>query len=301
MSSRIETTLCGVQMNNPVIAASGTFGFGREYANFVDVSMLGGISGKGLTLRPRSGNGGIRVWETPAGMMNSVGLENPGVESFIEREAGFMRMLGPAVICNLGGESERDYIEAAQMLNDADIDILELNISCPNVKAGGMALGVYPKTAAYITKKVKEVTNFPLMVKLTPAAVDLVGVAEACEEAGADAISLINTIPSMAVDIKRRRPVFDNVYAGLSGPAIMPIALRMVHQVCRTVHIPVVGMGGICSAEDALAFIMVGATAVQVGTSHFGNFRLFFEIVKGLEAYCEENGLENLSEICGII
>ncbi len=301
MSSRLEIELCGIEMNTPLIAASGTFGFGREYANFIDVSRIGGISGKGLTLRGSSGNGGIRVWETPAGMMNSIGLENPGVEAFIDREAAFMRMLGPAVICNLGGETEQEYTIGAKLLNEADIDILELNISCPNVKAGGMALGVYPETAAFITKKVKEITHFPLMVKLTPAAVDLVGVAQACEEAGADAISLINTIPAMAVDIERRRPVFDNVYAGLSGPAIMPLALRMVHQVCRSVNIPVVGMGGIQSYKDALSFMMVGASAVQVGSALFGNHRIFSEIADGLEQYCKENDIDNISEIRGII
>lgn len=301
MSELLETTLCGVTMKNPVIAASGTFGFGREYAMLFDVSKLGGISGKGLTLRGSSGNGGIRVWETPSGMMNSIGLENPGVQAYVEREAPFMRSLGTAVICNLGGATEQDYVEGTRLLNGADIDILELNISCPNVKAGGMALGVYPETAAYITRRVKAASNYPVMVKLTPAAVDLVGVAMAVEEAGADAIALINTIPAMAVDVEGRKPVFDNVYAGLSGPAIMPIALKMVHQVCRAVHIPVVGMGGIATAKDALAFMMVGASAVQVGTSLFSQVNVFDEIIEGLEAYCVKNALRSISEIRGII
>jgi dihydroorotate dehydrogenase (NAD+) catalytic subunit len=288
-------------MQNPVIAASGTFGFGHEYAEVMDISHLGGISGKGLTLNGSTGNKGMRVYETPSGMLNSIGLENPGVKRFVEHEAAYMRTLGPAVIANLGGHCEEDYLEGARLLNTADIDILELNISCPNVKAGGMAFGMLPDTAADITRKVKAVSKHAVMVKLSPNAPDLVAVARACESAGADALSLVNTFLGMAIDVKKRRPVFENVYAGLSGPAILPIALRMVHQVAHAVSIPVVGMGGITSAEDALKFLMAGARAVQVGTMTFADPKAMLEIIDGLAAYCEQEGLNNLQQIVGII
>ena len=300
-SNPLELTLCGISLKNPVIAASGTFGFGHEYSEVMDVSRLGGISGKGLTLSGSAGNKGMRVYETPSGMLNSIGLENPGVTRFVEHEAAYMRTLGPAVIANLGGHCEEDYLEGARQLNRADIDILELNISCPNVKAGGMAFGMLPDTAADITRKVKAVSKHPVMVKLSPNAPELVAVARACESAGADALSLVNTFLGMAIDVKKKRPVFENVYAGLSGPAILPIALRMVHQVAHAVHIPVVGMGGISSAEDALMFLMAGARAVQVGTMTFANPKAMLEIIDGLAAYCEKEGLKNLQEICGII
>jgi dihydroorotate dehydrogenase (NAD+) catalytic subunit len=300
-SNPLETTLCGVPLKNPVIAASGTFGFGREYADIFDVSRLGGISGKGLTLNGSAGNQGVRVTETPAGMLNSIGLENPGVAHFIKEEAPYMRALGPAVIANLGGHSEEDYLEGADLLNDADIDILELNISCPNVKEGGMAFGMIPEQAAAITRHVKAITRHPLMVKLTPNAPDPVAVALACEAAGADAVSLVNTFLGMAIDVDRRRPVFGNVYAGLSGPAIMPIALRLVHQTAKQVKIPVVGMGGIATARDALCFLMAGASAVQVGSMTFANPRAMLDIIDGLAEYCRQNNLDNIRDIHGIV
>ncbi len=297
----LALTLCGVPLKNPVIAASGTFGFGREYAELIDVSRLGGISGKGLTLSGSAGNSGMRVCETPSGMLNSIGLENPGVRHFMEHEAAYLRSLGPAVLCNLGGHCQEDYLEGARLLNEADIDFLELNISCPNVKAGGMAFGMLPETAADITKKVKAISRRPLIVKLTPNAPDLVAVAHACEDAGADALSLVNTFLGMAIDVKNKRAVFENVYAGLSGPAILPIALRMVHQVAHAVKIPVVGMGGIASADDALKFLMAGARAVQVGTMTFAKPDTMLDIIDGLNDYCKREHLSNLQEICGII
>ncbi|MDD4076221.1 MAG: dihydroorotate dehydrogenase [Eubacteriales bacterium] len=301
MKNRLETTLCGVKMKNPVIAASGTFGFGDAYAAYFDAARLGGIAGKGLTLNGSLGNKGVRVWETPAGMLNSIGLENPGVRHFAETECHRMRALGTAVICNLGGHSEADYIEGGRLLNDADMDILELNISCPNLKAGGMAFGMRAETAADITAKVKAVTHFPLFVKLTPNAGDIVCVARACEDAGADGLSLVNTFLGMAVDIQQRRAVFDNVYAGLSGPAIQPIALRMVHQVCKAVRVPVMGMGGICDWQSALAFLMAGASAVQVGAATFANPMAMCEIIEGLQRYCESEGLSNIGAIRGCL
>lgn len=299
--NRLETTLLGVTMQNPVIAASGSFGFGGEYAERFDVSRLGGIAGKGLTLTGSSGNSGVRVWETPSGMLNSIGLENPGVMHFVQDTCHAMRALGPAVIANLGGHCEQDYTEGAKLLNNADIDILELNISCPNIKGGGMAFGMEEKSAAHITALVKAVTRFPLLVKLTPAAADIAAVARAVEDAGADGVSLTNTFLGMAVDVEKRRPVFDNVYAGLSGPAIRPLALRMVHQTAGAVHIPVVGMGGIQSAEDALMFLMAGARAVEVGTATFGDPEAMLHIIDGLEAYAACRQLKNIAEIVGIL
>lgn len=300
-SNPLQTELLGVILKNPVIAASGTFGFGHDYEGILDLSLLGGISGKGLTLHGSPGNRGIRVMETPAGLLNSIGLENPGVEYFVREEAPYMRSLGCAVIANLGGHSIEDYLKGTSLLNEADIDILELNISCPNVKAGGMAFGMLPDCAADITRQVKQITRHPLMVKLSPNAPDLVGVALACEEAGADGLSLVNTFLGMAIDVECRQAVFDNVYAGLSGPSILPIALRMVHQVCKAVSIPVVGMGGIATAEDALRFLMAGACAVQVGSMTFANPRAMLDIIDGLMAYCKKHGLANINEICGII
>ncbi len=300
-SNPLSLTLCGVSLQNPVIAASGTFGFGREYAAMMDVSRLGGISGKGLTLSGSAGNAGQRICETPAGMLNSIGLENPGVRRFVETEAAYMRSLGPAVIANLGGHCEEDYLEGTRLLGAADIDILELNISCPNVKAGGMAFGMLPETAADITRRVKAISRHPVMVKLSPNAPDLVAVARACEDAGADALSLVNTFLGMEIDVATKRAVFENVYAGLSGPAILPIALRMVHQVAHAVRIPVVGMGGISSAQDALKFLMAGARAVQVGTMTFANPRATLQIIDGLAGYCAREKLANLQQISGII
>ncbi len=300
-SDPLATSLLKIELRNPVIAASGTFGFGHEYAELLDVSRLGGISGKGLTLSGSAGNPGRRVMETPAGLLNSIGLENPGVKRFIKEEAPYMRTLGPAVIANLGGHSEEDYIEGAALMNGADIDILELNISCPNVKAGGMAFGMDPKSAAGIVKQVKAVTKHPLIVKLTPNAPDIVAVALACEEAGADGLSLVNTFLGMAIDVKKKEAVFQNVYAGLSGPAILPIALRMVHQVARQVSIPVVGMGGIATANDALCFLMAGATAVSVGSATFADPNAMLRIIDGLYTYCKEQGLQNIDEIRGIV
>jgi dihydroorotate dehydrogenase (NAD+) catalytic subunit len=299
--SRLTTILAGVELKNPVIAASGTFGFGKEFEGYFDPGILGGISGKGLTLNGSKGNKGIRVCETPAGMMNSIGLENPGVEHFVKEGCKIMRSTGAAVICNLGGHSLEDYVKAAELLNEADIDILELNISCPNVKEGGMAFGMCGATASDVVKRVKAVTRFPLMVKLSPNANDIIEVARAVEDAGADAISLINTLLGMKIDVVRRKPIFNNIYAGVSGPAVMPIALRMVHQVCKAVKIPVVGMGGISSYTDALEFIMAGAVAVQVGTANFANPYTMPRIIEGLEKYCIQNSLENISEIRGII
>ncbi|CEN77327.1 MAG: dihydroorotate dehydrogenase [Paraclostridium sordellii] len=290
-----------IEFKNPLIMASGTFGFGKEYAEIYDIEKLGGISSKGLTLEKRDGNKGIRVFETPSGMMNSVGLENPGVKGFIENELQFFKDIDTVRIANLGGGTLDDYIKGVELLNDQPIDMIELNISCPNVKAGGMAFGIKNEVAREVVKAVRSKTKLPLIVKLSPNAEDIIGMAKVCEEEGADGISLVNTFKAMAIDINKKKPVFENVYAGLSGPAIKPIAIRMVHEVCKAVNIPVMGMGGITTWQDAIEFIMAGATCIQVGTANFINPRIGLDIIEGIQNYMEEEGINSLDEIRGII
>lgn len=297
----LKTELLGCTMKNPLIGASGTYGFGEEYAPFYDPEIIGGISSKGLTLNPRPGNTGIRVHETPSGIMNSIGLENPGVKHFIEEILPEMRKMDTVILANLGGHSVEDYLIAAEMLNDADIDMIELNISCPNVASGGMAFGLHCQDAAAITAKVKEVSRHKILVKLSPNGDNPAELAKACEAAGADGISLVNTFQAMAVDVKNRRAVFDNVYAGLSGPGIFPIALRMVRDAARAAEIPVVGMGGIRSAEDIIAMIMVGAQAVEIGTMNLVDPHIVPKLIADLETYMEEENIGSLDEIRGII
>ena len=290
-----------IEFKNPLIMASGTFGFGKEYAEIYDIEKLGGISSKGLTLEKRDGNKGMRVFETPSGMMNSVGLENPGVKGFIENELQFFKKLDTVRIANLGGGTLDDYIKGVELLNDQPIDMIELNISCPNVKAGGMAFGIKNEVAREVIRAVRAKTTLPLIVKLSPNAEDIVGMAKVCEEEGADGISLVNTFKAMAIDINKKKPVFENIYAGLSGPAIKPIALRMVHEVWKAVNIPVIGMGGITTWQDAIEFIMAGATCIQVGTANFINPRIGLDIIEGIKKYMEEEGINSLDEIRGII
>ena len=288
-----------IDFKNPVVMASGTFGFGKEYNEIYDIQKLGGVSSKGLTLEKRDGNKGMRVWETPSGMMNSVGLENPGVQGFIDNELQFFIDL--VRIANLGGSTLDDYVKGAELLNNQPIDMIELNISCPNVKAGGMAFGIKNEVAREVVRAVRKVTDLPLIVKLSPNAEDIVGMAKVCEEEGADGISLVNTFKAMAIDIHKRKPVFENIYAGLSGPAIKPIALRMVHEVCKNVSIPVMGMGGITTAQDAIEFIMAGATCIQVGTANFMNPKIGLEIIEGIEEFMKKEGIKSLDEIRGIL
>ena len=297
----LRVNLCGFELKNPIIMASGTFGFGKEYGEIYDISLLGGISSKGLTLIAKPGNEGMRVHETPSGMMNSVGLENPGVQGFIDRELDDFSKLDTCRIVNVGGGCEDDYVEGARLLDDKDFDIVELNISCPNVKHGGMAFGIKSEVAREVIRSVRKATKKPLIVKLSPNAEDIVEMAKVCQEEGADGISLVNTFKAMAIDIHKRRPVFNNVTAGLSGPAIKPIALRMVYEVCQAVTIPVVGMGGIMTAEDVIEFIMAGATCVQIGTANFTNPRIGQDIIADLNRFMDENGIKSLDEIRGII
>ncbi|EHN16571.1 MULTISPECIES: dihydroorotate dehydrogenase [Clostridium] len=297
----LQVNLCGKIFKNPIIAASGTFGFGEEYGEFYDVSKLGGISSKGLTLNPKEGNNGIRIYETSSGIMNSVGLQNPGVDKFIKEELPKMKKIDTVTIANVGGGCIEDYIEVIEKLNKTDVDIIELNISCPNVKHGGMAFGIKSEIAYEVVKKVKEICQKPLIVKLSPNAEDIVDMAIKCEKAGANAISLVNTFKAMAIDIKRKTSVFENVTAGLSGPCIKPIALRIVYEVCKQVKIPVIGIGGICNYKDVIEFIMAGATAVQIGTANFMNPYSALDIIEDLENYMKEEGIQTLEEIRGII
>ncbi len=297
----LVTNAMGLEFKNPVLTASGTFGFGEEFSEIYDLSRLGGICSKGLTLRERQGNSGIRIWETPMGMINSIGLQNPGVDNFIERELPRMKSYNTIIVANLGGHCEEDYFEGIYKLNDSDADLIELNISCPNVKTGGMAFGVKSSVAYNIVSKVKRICKKPLMVKLSPNAESISEMAIACEEAGADGISLINTIQAMAIDVKKRKAVFDNVYAGLSGPCVKPIALRMVHEAAKNVKIPVCGLGGIMTAQDVIEFIMAGATLVQIGTANFIKPDVAIDIVDGLAEFMDREGIASLDEIRGII
>ena len=290
-----------IDFKNPVVMASGTFGFGKEYNEIYDIQKLGGVSSKGLTLEKRDGNTGMRVWETPSGMMNSVGLENPGVQGFIDNELQFFKELDLVRIANVGGGTLEDYIKGVELLNNQPIDMIELNISCPNVKAGGMAFGIKNEVAREVVREVRSITDLPLVIKLSPNAEDIVGMAKVCEEEGADGVSLVNTFKALAIDIHKRKPVFDNVYAGLSGPAIKPIALRMVHEVSKNVDIPVMGMGGITSAKDAIEFIMAGSTCIQVGTANFINPKIGLEIIDGIEKFMKAEGIKTLDEIRGIL
>lgn len=301
MSSRLEVDFAGVKFKNPVILASGTCGFGKEFNEYFDIQKLGGISSKGLTLNSRAGNDGIRIWETQGGIINSVGLENPGVRAFVEKENPRMNSLDLVNIVNLGGHSMDDYIEAIEILNEHKLDILELNISCPNVKAGGMNFGIDTCIATNVVSEIRKRCKHKLVVKLSPNAHDIVELAKSLENVGADGLSLVNTFLAMAIDIKKRKPVFENTYAGLSGPAIKPIALRMTHQVAHAVKIPIMGMGGITTAEDAIEFIMAGADVVQVGTASFMNPKIALDIIAGIDKYLEDNNINNISEIRGII
>ncbi|MDO5714200.1 MAG: dihydroorotate dehydrogenase [Tissierellia bacterium] len=297
----LETKLLDFTLKNPLIMASGTYGFGRELEMYYSPNILGGISSKGLTRYPKPGNSGIRIWETPSGMLNSIGLENPGVEHFCEYEVEDMRKIDTLLMVNLGGNTLDEYIEGVEFLNEVDIDILELNISCPNVKEGGMAFGLTCDSAAKVTSEVVKRSKHPVIVKLSPNGEDVSSLAKSVEDVGACGVSLINTLQGMAVDVKNKRIVFDNIYAGLSGPAVKPIALRMVHQVAKAVSIPVIGLGGISNARDVLEFLMVGATCVQIGTANLFDPRAVPKIIEDLEIYCIEEGIKNLSEICGIL
>lgn len=298
----LNVSLGNISLKNPVLTASGTYGYGHEYSDFVDLASLGGIIVKGTTLEPRQGNPYPRMAETPAGMLNAVGLQNKGVEYFIEKIYPGIRDLGCEVLVNVSGAKTEDYVETVRRLAErTGIRAIELNISCPNVKQGGMAFGTTCSGAAEVVKAVRSAWPGHLMVKLSPNVTNIAEIALAVEDAGADSVSLINTLLGMAVDVERRRPVLSTVTGGLSGPAVRPVAVRMVWQVAKAVKIPVVGLGGITCGRDALEFIMAGATAVQVGTANFIDPAAAARVVSEIDDYCNRNGVSDINELRGII
>lgn len=295
----LSVEIAGIKMQNPVLVASGTFGSGVEYAPVFDVSKLGALVTKGLTLNPCPGNEPPRICETPAGLLNAIGLQNPGVESFIDDILPQMLDFGIPVIANIAGRTKEEFIALAERLTDTGVAGLEMNISCPNVKAGGMALGTVPEAAAEIVEAVVQSTDLPVIVKLTPNVTDIVGLARAVADAGAHALSLINTLLGMAIDVEARKPVLGNVTGGLSGPAIRPVAVRAVWAVSQAVDLPIIGMGGICTGRDALEFILAGASAVAVGSAFFHDPLAAVKIIEDLQSYCARNKIEGLRCLVG--
>lgn len=292
----------GLILKNPVMAASGTFGYGEEYVPYIDLNRLGGLIVKGLSLEPREGNPPPRIMETPCGMLNAIGMNNVGVRAFIDRKLPFLRQFDMTVIVNIYGETIDEYKKVAEILSTPDgVHGLELNISCPNVKKGGIAFGADPDTAHEVTRAVKSVTDLPVIVKLTPNVRDIAEIAESVAAAGADAVSLINTVTGMSVDIEQRRPHLKNITGGLSGPAIKPIALRMVWEVVNRVSIPVIGIGGIMDANDAIEFLIVGASAVQIGTANFVNSRATMEIIEGIDHYLKIHQIRDINDLIGTL
>ena len=289
-----------LKIKNPVMTASGTFGYGEEYADYVDLNKIGAIVVKGLSLKPRLGNPPPRIMETAGGMLNSVGLQNIGVEAFTAEKLPYLRKFDVAVIANIYGETYAEYSKVAGKLSSVKgVHALEVNISCPNVKKGGLSFGADPKAAAEVTRRVRGETNLPVIVKLTPNVTDIAAIAAAVEKAGADAVSLINTLTGMSVDLKTRTPHLKNITGGLSGPAIKPVALRMVWQVVQRVSIPVIGIGGIMNAEDALEFLILGAKAVQIGTANFINPRATLDVIEGIQNYLIDNKIDDINDIIG--
>lgn len=288
----------GIKFKNPVITASGTFTI--DYEDFFSLSKLGGICTKGFTLNEKEGNSGVRIHETMGGLLNSIGLQNPGVDRYISEELPHMEKYDTVIIANVGGSTIEEYVKTIEKLNNTNIPIIELNISCPNVKEGGMAFGIKSDIAFKVVREVKKVCKKPLIVKLSPNAENILDMAYKCCEAGADGLSLVNTFSGMAIDIKNRKPIFDNTIAGLSGPCIKPIALRMVYEVSRIVNVPIIGIGGIVDYKDALEYIMAGALAVQVGSGNFMKPDICLDIINGMEEFMEKENIKSLEEIRGI-
>lgn len=298
----LNVSIGALDLTNPIMTASGTFGYGPEYESLVDVNQLGAIVVKGTTLEPRQGNPYPRMAETPSGMINAVGLQNPGVNAFMDNIYPRIYHYKCRKVVNVSGSCIEDYVEVCRRLEPLDkVDAVEINISCPNVKKGGMGFGTDPAMAAEVTRAVRQATSKTLIVKLSPNVTDIVSIAKAVEAEGADGVSLINTILAMAVDVERRRPVLSTITGGLSGPAVRPVAVRMVWQVANAVKIPVIGLGGIMTARDALEFIMAGATAVQVGTANFVHPAVTLDIIRGIEEYGQRNGIADISELIGCI
>ena len=299
LDKRLHTTLAGIYMNTPVLTASGTFGFGEEFAEFVDLSRLGGVMVKGTTLKPRRGNEGVRITETPGGMLNCIGLENPGVEIFLQETLPRLANYNMNVIVNISGSTVEEYGILAEMLDVPGVAAIELNVSCPNVKEGGIVFGTDPKAAAAVVKEAKAHTKKPVILKLSPNVTDIVTMAKAVEDAGADIISLINTLLGMEINIHTQKPTLGNVTGGLSGPCVKPVALRMVYQVAKAVSVPLIGMGGISCAEDAIEFLLAGASAVAVGTANFSDPAVTMKICDGINDYLAQRHLESVQDIIG--
>lgn len=297
----MRVNIAGVEWKNPVTTASGTFGSGAEYADFVDLNRIGAVTTKGVANIPWEGNPTPRIAETYGGMMNAVGLQNPGIDLFCERDIPFLRQYDTKIIVNVCGKSTEDYCEVVERLANEDVDMLEINISCPNVKEGGIAFGQNPKAAEEITRAVKKYARQPVIMKLSPNVTDITEMARAVEAGGADAVSLINTLTGMKIDIHRRTFAVANKTGGVSGPAIKPIAVRMVYQVANAIKLPIIGMGGIATAEDAVEFLLAGASAVSVGTANFVNPRATEEVAAGIEEYMEHYGFQTVSEMIGIV
>ena len=297
----LHVNVAGVEFSNPLIAASGTFGFGREYAEFYPLSALGGVSSKGITLKARPGNPAPRIAEAPGGMLNAVGLQNPGVDHFIREDLPWLRGQGTRIIANIAGNTPEDYCAMAEKLNDTDVDMIELNISCPNVKQGGVQFGTTCAGVSGITKAVRAHCKKPLMVKLSPNVTDISEMALAAESEGAGAVSMINTLTGMRIDIRTRRPIIHNNTGGFSGPALLPIAVRMVWQTYQKVKIPIVGLGGISTWQDAVEMLLAGATALQIGTVLFTDPYAPVKIAEGLSKFMDENGVQSVSELTGAV
>ncbi|MDL2288666.1 dihydroorotate dehydrogenase [Oscillospiraceae bacterium OttesenSCG-928-F05] len=297
--SDLSLSFAGVPFKNPVTVASGTFGFGREYGTFFDLSALGGICVKGLTLHRREGNPPPRIVETTGGILNSVGLQNPGIDAFIRDELPWLRTFDTVIIANISGNTVDEYAALAEKCSRAGLDMIEVNISCPNVKAGGLAFGTDPESAAEVTRAVKAHADIPVMVKLSPNVTDIVKIASAVESAGADAVSLINTLLGMRIDLKTRRPILHNNMGGLSGPAVFPVALRMVWQVASALNIPVMGMGGVSSGEDAVEMMLAGASLVSVGTALFSDPLAPLRVRDGIDAYCDSCRIPRACDLTG--
>ena len=299
MDKRLHTNLAGIYMNTPVLTASGTFGFGEEFAEFVDLSRLGGVMVKGTTLKPRRGNEGVRITETPMGMLNCIGLENPGVDVFLQETLPRLANYNMNVIVNISGSTVEEYGILAEMLDVPGVAAIELNVSCPNVKEGGIVFGTDPQAAAAVVKEAKAHTKKPVILKLSPNVTDIVTMAKAVEDAGADIISLINTLLGMEINIHTQKPTLGNVTGGLSGPCVKPVALRMVYQVAKAVKVPLIGMGGISCAEDAIEFLLAGASAVAVGTANFNDPMVTMKICDGISDYLAQRHLESVQDIIG--
>lgn len=296
-----KVSIAGVELKNPITVASGTFGSGMEYDEFVDLNLLGAVTTKGVANVPWPGNPTPRVAETYGGMMNAIGLQNPGIDTFVKRDIPFLKEKDTKIIVNVCGKSTEDYLDVVERLGDEPVDLLEINVSCPNVKKGGIAFGQDPKALYDITKAIKAKAKQPIIMKLSPNVTDITEMAKAAEAAGSDALSLINTLTGMKIDVKRRTFAVANKTAGVSGPAIHPIAVRMVYQVANAVKLPIIGMGGVMNTEDALEMIMAGATAVAVGTANFHNPYATVEIIKGIEEYMQANGVDDINTLIGCV